>query len=90
MENTNPYEKKYKQMSMLGKGNYGNTDNTQEKSIKYDSTMEKKEKMPPILSQKKCFSKDSQKKTSSQPMDKYLLQKLDSNFGTLEWRNQKK
>lgn len=42
MENTNPYEKKYKQMSMLGKGNYGNTDNTQEKSIKHDSTMEKR------------------------------------------------
>ncbi len=41
----NAYEKKYKQLSMIGKGNYGTHPLTQEKSIKLNSIMVNKEKM---------------------------------------------
>lgn len=34
MEGQNPYERKYKQLSMLGKGNYGIKNQTQARSTK--------------------------------------------------------
>lgn len=49
MEGQNPYERKYKQLSMLGKGNYGKPDQMQARSTKSSSTMEKKARTPPTL-----------------------------------------
>lgn len=41
---SNPYEKKYKQLSMLGKGNYGKHPLNKARSIRYVSTTAKKAK----------------------------------------------
>lgn len=73
MEEVNPYEKKYKQLNMLGKGNYGNTSFTQAKFIKWDLTMANKANKHPITLLKKCSYKECQKKTSKLHMDKYLF-----------------
>lgn len=70
MEGQNPYERKYKQLSMLGKGNYGKPDWMQAKYTKSSSTMERKAKTLAILSPRKCSLKGSQRKISSLPMEK--------------------
>ena len=48
MEN-NPYEKKYKQLNLLGKGNYGTAHIIQARSTRYDSMTGKRAKMPPTM-----------------------------------------
>ena len=81
MEANNPYEQKYKQLNMLGKGNYGTTLPTQARSTKLDSTTANKAKKHPITSPKKCSCRECQNKTSKLPTDKYFKIEVDQNIG---------
>jgi hypothetical protein len=78
---SNPYEKKYKQLQMLGKGNYGTHSETKARSTRYASTTANKAKTLPISWPRRCSSRDSQKKTSNLPMEKYLTYEPDQNPG---------
>lgn len=80
MQAQNPYEKKYKQLNLLGKGNFGIISLTQAKSTKCDLTMVKRVKMQATLWPKKCSLKASHKKRSGLHMERYLLEEIDLNF----------
>lgn len=67
----NDYERKYKQLNMLGKGNYGTIFPTQARFTRSNSTTARKESRPNIMLPRKCSLKDSQKMKSNQPSVKY-------------------
>ena len=84
MEGTNPYEQKYKQLNMLGKGNYGITILIQARSTKLDSTTANKAKKHHITSLRKCSCRECQNKTSKLHMDKYFSIEVDQNIGEIK------
>ena len=67
----NEYERKYKQLNMLGKGNYGTIFPTQARFTRSNSTTARKESRPSISLPRKCSLKDSRKTKSNQPLVKY-------------------
>jgi hypothetical protein len=67
----NEFEKKYKQMNLLGKGNYGTFLSIQERSTRPNSMTASKENKPNILWPRKCTSKVSPNKKSTQHSVRY-------------------
>jgi len=71
MEGANPYEQKYKQLSMLGKGNYGKAPLTQARFTRSGSTMARKVRKRVTSSPRRCFWRECPKRTSKLLTDKY-------------------
>ena len=70
---SNPYEKKYKQLNLLGKGNYGTADVIQARCTRCVSTTAKRARMPPTSWPRKCSLKAFPRKTSRLHTDKYFF-----------------
>lgn len=69
----NEFERKYKQLNMLGKGNYGTPPLTQARSTKLNSTTANKAKKLNITSPRRCSWKAFPSRKSSPPSERYLL-----------------
>ena len=77
MQSLNAFEKKYKQLSLLGKGNYGICGLIQVRSTKCVSTMASKANRRPTSWLRRCSWRVCPSRTSKLPMDRYVWGEVD-------------